>query len=246
MESGMKVRAVFISDTHLGSGAAHPEELLQFLKELKTEYLFIVGDFLDFWIMSKKVRWNNASSGVIQQILKMARHGTKVIYIPGNHDEHIRQFAGTSFDNIQIVNNTTYDTLRAKTLFITHGDEFDQVVKLHPTISKIGALAYDTIVRLNRWVNRLRRRMHLKRWSFSSYIKNSVKDAVKFVTNFEQILVDTADRQGYDGVICGHIHAPCVKKLNGLDYINCGDWVENLTAVIEDYNGNIYIYKHNS
>jgi UDP-2,3-diacylglucosamine pyrophosphatase LpxH len=236
----MHYKTFFISDIHIGSAGCHAAELLSFLKSNTADTIYLVGDIFDIWVMRNGIRWNRETTALIQHLLKLSRKGIKIIYIPGNHDEVVRELIGSKFDTIEIKMDDQYIGLNGKRYYITHGDQFDEVVKMHPFISKLGAILYNMIVKFNFWINKIRRSLGIKKyWSFSAAIKKRVKDAAMYIGNFENVLISEAKRNNFDGVICGHIHAPCVKQIDGLDYINCGDIVENLTIAAEDNNGNI-------
>ena len=218
----MKVKALFISDVHLGSKGSNTEEILRVLKHYEPEYLFIVGDFIDGWLLQRRHYWPQGSTNVIQKILKMSKKKTKVIYLTGNHDEFLRQYEGLDFGNIQVVDEYVYENY-----FVVHGDKYDGVVKLH-WLGKLGGRGYELAITLDRFFKRLG-----AKWSFSKFIKDKVKEAVKFITRFEDELTQQAKKRNCTGVICGHIHKPEDKILNDIRYLNCGDWIENNSYIIQ-------------
>lgn len=240
-----KHRAIFISDVHLGTHGCQAELLLDFLRHNESEYLYLVGDIIDGWRLSKRWYWPSAHNVVIQKILRKARKGTKVIYIPGNHDEFLRQYVGLGIvlGDIQLLEETVHVAANGRRYLVLHGDRFDGVVRYHKGIAMLGSWAYDMVVILNGWFNSLRRRLGLPYWSLAAYLKRRVKDAVKFIVNFEESVVKDAKAQGMDGAICGHIHHPNTRLIEGIHYINDGDWVETGSAVVEDFEGNFSIVK---
>ena len=241
----ISVKTLFLSDTHVGSAGCHAKETLEALKMYNFENLYIIGDFFDFWVMKRKsLNWTADQTHLIQHILKRAKNGTKVYYIAGNHDDAIRNYNGFHFDNIHISDRVVYESVGGKKLLITHGDEFDPVVTVHPWLAKFASNLYDPLISLNRFVNRMRVARGRRPWSMSKYVKLRVKNVVSFVVSFEKTMIREANCMGLDGVICGHIHQPKISDDLGLLYINCGDAVENLTFVIEDYDGNFSIVNY--
>ena len=191
--------------------------------------------------MKKKWFWKQSHNDVVQKILRQARKGTKVKYIAGNHDEVARQFVGLAFGSIEITNETTHICIDGKKLWVVHGDLFDSVFRYAKWLSKFGSGLYNFTLRLNEYFNYLRRRMGFSYWSLSQYLKHKVKNAVQYITDFEETLVNEAKKKGYDGVICGHIHRPIIKNINGMLYCNDGDWVESMSALVETYSGELKI-----
>lgn len=230
----MKVKALFISDVHLGSKGANADELLKVLKKYEPEKLFIVGDFIDGWLLKKRMFWNQSFTNVIRKILSLSKKGTEVIYITGNHDDFLRSYSRTDLGNITIVDEYGWNGY-----FITHGDLYDGVVKLK-WLGVLGSVGYEIAI----YIDRLLKRLGYKK-SFSKTLKNKVKGAVKFITDFEKQLGYQAVLRGCNGVICGHIHTPEDKILKIKDkeihYLNCGDWIENNSYII--FNGKKFILK---
>ncbi len=239
----IKVRSVWISDVHLGFRGCSADFLLDFLHQTECEYLYLVGDIVDVWEMKKRMFWPQAHNNVIRTILGKAKHNTKVIYVPGNHDEMLRDFDGMVFGNVEIRNETIHTTADGKQLLIIHGDQFDGVVKCSPLLAKIGSRLYDYLLRANRWVNYIRRKLGFSYWSLAAFLKHKVKNAVQYIGNFEEAVAHEASRQNVDGVVCGHIHRAEITKHHGVDYYNCGDWVESCTALIENSDGSMEILK---
>lgn len=236
----MKVRSIFLSDIHLGTRGCQAESLLDFLKVHESENLFLVGDIIDFWAMSRSVQWSRLHNTVVQKILRRARHGEKVIFIPGNHDENLREYDGTTFGDILVANEWTHVTADGKKFLLIHGDEFDQVTRHHRWVAVLGDVAYDFLVRANAWLSWIRRRLRRQGyWSLAGYAKRKVKSAVNFIYDFEDSVIHAARERGMDGVICGHIHSAIIRDAEGLLYINCGDWVDSCTAIVEHLDGRL-------
>jgi len=241
-------KTIWISDVHLGSTQCDAEALLDFLKHNHTEKLFLVGDILDIWAMRSKLYWPSSHSTVVQKILRMARHGVEVIYIPGNHDEFIRNnFVGLEFGdkgkNIVIKESDVHVALDGKKYLIVHGDEFDGIAKYAKWLAKFGSKAYDFLLDLNRFHRFVQKFFGGGRPSFSlsAYLKYKVKNAVQFISDYEESIVAALKNEKVDGVICGHIHHPELKEIDGFVYANDGDWVESLTALVEDFDGKLRI-----
>jgi UDP-2,3-diacylglucosamine pyrophosphatase LpxH len=235
----LKVRSVFISDVHLGFRGCSADFLLDYLKSVDTEYLYLVGDIIDVWNLKRTFFWPQEHNNVLRLILSKAKRGTKVIYVPGNHDEVFREYAGHAFGNLSIEREAIHTTADGRKLLILHGDEFDGVVKSAPWLAHLGSYAYDFILRLNRYFNWLRRKLGFKYWSLAAYLKHKAKTAVMYIDRFEDTLAREAKRRGVDGVVCGHIHRAQIQMLDGIQYMNCGDWVESCTTLIEDEFGQI-------
>lgn len=233
------VRAIFLSDVHLGTRACQAERLLDFLKEHPSEYLFLLGDIVDFWAMKRAgIHWPPAQNTIVQKFLRRARQGSKVFFIPGNHDEALREYVGTTFGDIRVEQEFVHTTLNGQRYLLLHGDEFDQVTRHHRWVAILGDIAYDLLVRLNNWLSWMRRAFRRPGyWSLAGYAKRKVKTAVSFIFNFESSVIHHIRERGFDGVICGHIHWPAIKEVEGLFYLNCGDWVDSCTAIVEHLDG---------
>jgi UDP-2,3-diacylglucosamine pyrophosphatase LpxH len=233
-----KVRSIFLSDIHLGTRACQAERLLDFLREYDAEHLFLIGDIIDFWAMRRGVYWSTAQNTVVQKVLKRARHGAQVIFVPGNHDEALREHVGVSFGHIRVQADHVHLAADGKRYLLIHGDELDQITKYHRWLAVLGDQAYELVVRLNLALSWVRRRLGVAgHWSLSGYAKRKVKLAVSFIFDFGQAVAHYVKERGVDGVICGHIHAAAVKELDGIRYINCGDWVDSCTAIVEHPDG---------
>lgn len=237
--SPTRVRAIFVSDVHLGTPACQAGRLLEFLKAYDSEYLFLLGDIVDFWAMHRRgVYWTAEQNTLVQKILKRARHDVKVIFVPGNHDEAGREHVGTSFGNIRVERDYVHEAADGRCYLLIHGDEFDQVTKYHRWLAVLGDEAYSILVHVNLWLSWARRRLRIAGyWSLSGYAKWKVKSAVSFIFDFEESVLRHARERGADGVICGHIHAAALRMSGATTYINCGDWVDSCTAVVEHIDG---------
>lgn len=232
-------RSIFISDTHLGSKGAQADAILHFLKYTESDYLYLVGDIVDGWALKSRWYWPQKHNDVVQKLLGKARRGTKVIYLPGNHDEFARHFLNTSFGDIDILDDTIHTTADGKRMWVVHGDLFDGVMQHARWLAYIGDRAYTMLLALNRIFNRVRQFFNLPYWSLSQYLKHKVKKAVSFISAFETALSTEAKRRECDGVICGHIHKPELHQMNDILYANCGDWVESISALVEDKDGKL-------
>ncbi|MEM1330018.1 MAG: UDP-2,3-diacylglucosamine diphosphatase [Planctomycetota bacterium] len=238
MTTKLSYRTVFLSDLHLGSGGCRAAELASFLKRIECDTLYLVGDVIDMWRLRQRWYWPEKHNRVITRILKLAKQGTRVVFVPGNHDEHARQYVGLHFGGVEVAREAVHETADGRRLLITHGDQFDLVVKHARALSVLGSTAYDTLVVLNTHYNRLRRMMGLSYWSLSYALKMKVKRACTYIARFEDSLIDEARRRGFDGVVCGHIHKAELRR-GETDYFNCGDWVESCTALVEHDDGTL-------
>jgi UDP-2,3-diacylglucosamine pyrophosphatase LpxH len=234
-------RTVFISDVHLGTRGCQAEMLLDFIRNLECETLYLVGDIVDGWKMRSGWHWPQAHNDVVQKVLRLARKGVSVIYIPGNHDEAIRDFFGVHFGGVVVARDAIQETADGRRFLVTHGDEFDAVVQHARWLAFLGDWAYRALLASNTLINRVRRRLGFGYWSFSAFAKTKVKRALQFIENFEQAVADEARRRGVDGVICGHIHKAEMRDIDGIAYINDGDWVESCTALVEHPCGRLEI-----
>jgi UDP-2,3-diacylglucosamine pyrophosphatase LpxH len=236
----MRVRSIFLSDIHLGTRGCQAERLLDFLREYEGEHLFLVGDIIDFWAMGRSVQWSRLHNTVVQKILRRARHGEMVVFIPGNHDEALREYDGTTFGDILVAREWVHVTADGKRLLLIHGDEFDQVTRHHRWVAILGDVAYDLLVKVNAWLSWMRRTLRIRGyWSLAGYAKRKVKSAVSFIYDFEDSVIHAVRERGLNGVVCGHIHSATIKEVNGLIYINCGDWVDSCTAIVEHLDGRL-------
>lgn len=234
-------RTIFISDTHLGTPGCQAEQLLDFLKSTHSRKLYLVGDIIDGWRLKRSWYWTETQSAVIRRILKIVKHGTEVIFIPGNHDEAFREYAGHDLAGIRLQSDAIHVTAAGRKYWVTHGDEFDGIIKFAKWLAYAGDWAYGGLLYLNTWFNRARRCLGYPYWSLSRHIKHKVKNAVEFISKFEEAVAHEAARRGVDGVICGHIHHAEQRKIGSVHYCNDGDWVESCTALVEHYDGRMEI-----
>lgn len=232
-----KYRAIWISDFHLGTKRAQAELLLDFLRVTESETLYLVGDIVDNWALKKTWQWDQLHNDVIQKLLRKARKGTRVIYIPGNHDENFRDFAGSQFGRMAVRLHDIHISATGKRYLVMHGDEFDGVVKYAKWLAYLGDSAYEVAISANVVLNKVRRLLGRPYWSLSAYLKNRVKKAVEFLSNFELAMVREAKRREAHGVICGHVHTPEMRTIDGIEYFNDGDWVESCSALVEHFDG---------
>ena len=237
-------RTIWISDLHLGSTQCQADVLLDFLKYNESETLYLVGDIIDFWSLSKKMYWPTDHNTVIQKILRKARHGTQVIYVPGNHDENVREYDNYVFGDITVKKTDVHTTAAGKKFLIVHGDEYDTIAQCHKWIAKIGNDGYDFLLWVNRIIRATRKKLGIQsNFSLAAYVKFKVKNAVQFISDYEESIVNTLKDQNLDGVICGHIHHAEIKDMDGFLYINTGDFVESCTAIVEHNDGTIELIK---
>jgi UDP-2,3-diacylglucosamine pyrophosphatase LpxH len=237
-----QVRSIFLSDIHLGTRACQADRLLEFLREYPAENVFLIGDIVDFWAMNRSIYWTPAQNTVVQKILRRARHGERVMLIPGNHDEALREYVDAAFGDIELASEHVHTTVDGRRFLLIHGDEFDQVTRHHRWVALLGDVAYNWLVRCNALVSWTRRRLGIAGyWSLAGYAKRKVKKALQFVLDFEESVVHAAHQRGLDGVICGHIHCAALREVDGLIYANCGDWVDSCTAVVEHPDGRLEV-----
>ncbi len=232
-------RAVFISDLHLGTPGCQAAALLDFLKAHPSQYLYLVGDIVDGWQLRRRWYWPQAHNDVVQKLLRAARKGCRVIYVPGNHDEFAREFIGHQFGGIEVVEDAVHRTADGRSLWVIHGDYFDGVIQCAKWLAYVGDNLYEFTLKLNRHLNHLRGRLGLPYWSLSAYLKQKVKTALNYVTDFEVAVAAEARKLGHDGVVCGHIHRAEMREINGTLYCNDGDWVESRTALVEHMDGRL-------
>ena len=237
----LRVRTVWISDLHLGTPGCQAKALLEFLREVDCEQLFLVGDIVDGWQLRRSWYWPQAHNDVVQKLLRKARKGCRVIYVPGNHDEFARKYLQHSFGGIEVAHEWIHETADGRKLWVTHGDLFDGVIQHAKWLAYLGDSAYEFTLKLNRHLNSLRARLGLPYWSLSKYLKLKVKRAVSFIGEFEEALAREARKRGVQGVVCGHIHHAELRDIDGILYANDGDWVESLTALVEHADGHLEI-----
>jgi UDP-2,3-diacylglucosamine pyrophosphatase LpxH len=237
----LRVRTVWISDLHLGTPGCQATVLLEFLREVECETLFLVGDIIDGWQLKRQWYWPQAHNDVVQKLLRKARKGTKVIFVPGNHDEFARKYVQHNFGGVDVAAEWIHETADGRKLWVVHGDLFDGVIQCAKWLAYVGDWAYELTLRFNSHLNSLRARMGLPYWSLSRYLKLKVKRAVSYVSDFEVAVAREARRRGLQGVVCGHIHHAEMRDIDGVLYANDGDWVESLTALVEHGDGRLEI-----
>ena len=237
--SSIRVRTAFISDIHLGFKGCSAELLQDFLHRVDMDTLFLVGDIIDVWSMQKSMFWPQSHNNVLRTILGKAKRGTKVIFVPGNHDEVFRDFDGAVFGNLEIHREYIHCAADGRRMLVLHGDEFDSVVKCSPWLAKLGSNIYDILLAANPYINWFRRKLDLPQWSLSMYLKHKAKKAVQYIGSFEEAVASAARKRGVQTVVCGHIHHAEMRDIDGVLYCNDGDWVESCTSLVEDMNGQL-------
>jgi UDP-2,3-diacylglucosamine pyrophosphatase LpxH len=236
-------RTLFLSDVHLGSRGCQAELLLDFLKNNDAPTIYLVGDIIDGWQLKNRWYWPQAHNDVVQKLLRKVRKGVRVIYVPGNHDEFARDYIGSVFGGVEVADHAYHMTADKKRLLIVHGDQFDIVVKHARWLAFLGDWAYTFALWLNLWLNKIRRKLGFTYWSLSAWAKFKVKNAVNFIGAFEAALAEAARRHNADGVVCGHIHHAVIRDIDGITYVNIGDFVESCTAVAEHDDGRLEILR---
>lgn len=230
-------RTIFLSDIHLGTRGCQAERLLDFLKQHTCDRLYLVGDIVDGWRLKSHLFWPQSHSNVLRRFLTLTKRGTDVIYVTGNHDEFLRKYSDLAIGNLQLVDRAEHQTADGRRLLVVHGDEFDVVTRYHRWLAFLGDAGYTLLLEINRHLNRLRERLGYGYWSLSAWVKQRVKRAVSFIGEFEAALAHQCHKEGFDGVVCGHIHHAEIRDVGGMLYLNCGDWVESCTALVEDDDG---------
>ncbi len=234
-------RSIWISDIHLGTRGCKADFLLDFLKHNESDYLYLVGDIIDCWRLRRTWYWHQAHNDVVQKLLRKARKGTHVVYVPGNHDEPLRDYTEMQFGGVTVLEEAIHVTADGRRLLVLHGDKFDGIVKYARWLAILGDRAYTMILALNHWYNLARRHLGYPYWSLSAYIKGRVKDAVRYIDDFEIAIAEEARQRGVDGVVCGHIHKAEIRRFGPILYCNDGDWVESCTALVEHADGRLEI-----
>ena len=235
-------RAGWISDVHLGTRGSQAAALLEFLRDHEFETLYLVGDLLDIWSLRRRRYWPQSHNDVIQKLLRKSRKGTRLVYIPGNHDEFVAEFPG-EFGNVEIVPQAVHTTADGRRILVMHGHELDTVVQNMGWLAHVGDIGYQLLLQLNRPVHWVRNHLGLAPWSLSAYVKSRVKNAVNFIGDFEEAIGRYAQDHGAQAVLCGHIHTPAIRQIGEISYYNSGDWVESCTALIEDGAGRITMWR---
>jgi UDP-2,3-diacylglucosamine pyrophosphatase LpxH len=236
-----RVRTLFISDVHLGTRTAQAQRLLQFLKQYEADTIYLVGDIIDFWKVRRGAVWAQSHNDVLQKLMRRVRKGTRLVYIPGNHDEGLRDHVGLRFGGIEIHRDIVHTTASGRRYLVLHGDEFDVVVRAAKWLAFLGDRGYELALWLNNPLNWVRRHLGFGYWSLSAYLKYRVKSAVAFIGAFEEAVASEACRRSVDGIICGHIHHAADRMIAGAHYLNCGDWVESCTAIVETLDGQLRV-----
>jgi UDP-2,3-diacylglucosamine pyrophosphatase LpxH len=234
-------RTVWISDVHLGTRGCNAKLLIDFFDHVDCDTMYLVGDIIDGWQLKKRHYWPAEHNDIVWRVLKRARRGTRVVYIPGNHDEMVRPFAGLDFGGVSIERDAIHETADGRRLLVMHGDEFDTIMLAHRWLAFVGDAAYTVMLRLNTVVNRLRSKLGLPYISLSMMAKHKVKNAVQFISRYEEVVAGAARQRGVDGVVCGHIHSAEMRGIEGVEYYNDGDWVEGCTALVEHHDGRMEI-----
>jgi UDP-2,3-diacylglucosamine pyrophosphatase LpxH len=234
-----RYRTIFISDLHLGSRGCKAECLLDFLRHVDSEQLYLVGDVVDGWRLSKRWFWPERHQEILHSLLARAQRGTAVVYLPGNHDEALRRLIGQTLGGVRFLHDAVHCTADGRRLLVTHGDRFDGLCKDMRWLARLGSVAYDTALLINTGVNLLRRRLGLGYWPLSACLKAQVKAAVNFVERYELALAAEARRRRVAGVVCGHVHKPGMRVIEGVEYFNDGDWVESCSALVEHMDGRL-------
>jgi UDP-2,3-diacylglucosamine pyrophosphatase LpxH len=237
----LKHRTLFISDCHLGTRGCQAAMLLDFLEQNDAETIYLVGDIVDGWRLKRDWHWPQNHNDVVQTLLGKAHDGTRIIFIPGNHDEWLRSYLGTHFGGIEVMRTAEHMTADGRRFLVTHGDQFDSIVVHAKWLAHLGDRAYEFALWLNTILNKVKQHWGGQYWSLSNWAKQQVKRAVNFIGEYEKVLVAEARTGGFDGIICGHIHAANISRLNGIDYVNTGDWVESCTAVAEQFDGSLHL-----
>lgn len=236
-------RAVFVSDIHLGTRTSQAAALLEFLRVVEADTYYLVGDIVDFWRVRRGPHWPQSHNDVLQKLLRKARKGTRIVFIPGNHDEGLRDYCGMHFGGIEICQTSLHTTADGRQYIVMHGDEFDVVVRTAKWLAFLGDRGYEAALWLNNPLNWVRRHLGLGYWSLSAYLKGRVKQAVSFIGAYEHAVADEARRENVDGIICGHIHQAADRRIGDIHYLNCGDWVESCTAIVETQSGHLTVVR---
>jgi len=236
-----RFRTIWISDIHLGTRGCNAEMLIDFLDHTDSDTIYLVGDIIDGWRLKKRFYWPASHNDVVWRLMKRAKRGTRVVYIPGNHDEMFRQFTGLNFGGVEIKRKAIHETADGRKLLVLHGDEFDAIMLAHRWLAFVGDAAYVGLMKVNALVNLVRQRLGLPYWSLSKVAKHKVKNAVEFIGRFEEVVAHEAGIRGVDGVVCGHIHTAEMRKIGGIEYFNDGDWVEGCTALVEHGDGRMEV-----
>jgi UDP-2,3-diacylglucosamine pyrophosphatase LpxH len=243
MDECLHYRTLFLSDFHLGTRGCQAELLLDFMRVNDAETIYLVGDIIDGWRLRRSWYWPQSHNDVVQKLLRKGRKGVRIVYLPGNHDEFLRDYLGTHFGGVEVTDASVHETADGRRLLVIHGDQFDVVVRHARWLAYLGDWAYEVALSVNTVLNRVRRMLGFDYWSLSSWAKLRVKNAVNFIGAFEQALTGEARKHGVDGVVCGHIHHAAMHDLFNITYVNTGDWVESCTAIAEHHDGRLEILR---
>lgn len=239
----LRFRSIWISDVHLGTRTCKANYLIDFLHHTDSQYLYLVGDIIDFWNLKNGWYWPSSHNKVLQTVMEKAAQGTRVIYVPGNHDEVFHDYAGVLFGGVEVRSEAIHTTADGRLLLVVHGDAFDRIVRHSRLLVMLGSGVYELLLLANRGLNFVRRRLGFPYWSFAAYLKGRVRNAVKYIQNFEHALVHEAHKRGMDGVVCGHIHKAAIEMRGGTLYCNDGDWVESCTSLVERQDGTLAVIR---
>lgn len=240
--ASLRYRAVFLSDIHLGTPASQAERLLDFLRRVNCEQLYLVGDIVDGWRMKRRgFHWPQAHNDVVQKLLRLARKGVAVTYLPGNHDDRLRDFCGVHFGGVVVADEAVHRTADGRRFWVVHGDAFDPSVRHGALLASAGDLTYRTVRRLDMSLGAVRRLFGADPWSLATFLKTHVSAAAAYIDGFERAAAAEAGRRGFDGVICGHIHKAALRQIGDVTYVNDGDWVDSCTALVEREDGTLEI-----
>lgn len=243
MNASRRYRTIWLSDFHLGTRECKASFLLDFLRHNESETLYLVGDVFDGWALTRTWHWDQTHNDVIQKLLRKARKGTKVVYLPGNHDEFARDYLGLRFGRVHVEPEVIHETADGRKLLVLHGDVFDGMIRHARWLSVLGAKAYRVLMSLNRWLNQARRVLGMPYWSLSAYLKHRTKRALQFIADFETAMVGVAKANHADGVVCGHIHYAEIREIGSILYANSGDWIESCTALVEHFDGRLELLR---
>lgn len=236
-------RTLWISDVHLGTKDCQATHLNDFLKHHRADKIYLVGDIIDGWKMRSGIYWKKDFTRVLRRLLTLSKKGTQIDYITGNHDEFLRRFANNRFDNIHLHNRVTHTTADGRKLLVIHGDQFDNVTRCSHLLRFLGDKGYDLLMATNRICNTFRAKYGRGYWSLAGFLKQHIPRAQMYIQEYEQAVAHAAEKQGFDGVVCGHIHHAANKRIGEIDYYNTGDWVESCSALAEDEDGTIHLLR---
>jgi UDP-2,3-diacylglucosamine pyrophosphatase LpxH len=237
----LKFRTIWISDLHLGTRGCQADAIVDFLRYTESQFLYLIGDIVDGWMLKKRWYWPQRHNDIIQKIMRRAKNGAEIFYLPGNHDEAARDYCGLQFGGVLVTDSAIHTTAKNERLLIVHGDQFDSVMRYAKWLAKLGDAAYELALQFNRVFNYVRRKLGFPYWSLSAYLKAKVKKSIEYIGSYEDFIVEEARRQKVDGVVCGHIHTAELRKIGDIMYYNDGDWVESCTALVEDFDGTLRI-----